>query len=211
MLKKINDILAGIPATVIAGMFLLLDLVPHLMEEFGGTAVPLNLLSFDPAWITVIISGIPLVYLAIWRVIYNPGISKISSALLITIAMIAAIAIGDLFAAGEVAWIRESHCSSWYNRQLLRSYGHPLSRSGRRIASCTLGSGFPPGPYVAEDDAWVDVTFLLRTAMFRRSVCTTASRCLNSRHISWLQNSFLFSSPALLPLDGSGRPVLSCS
>ena len=105
MLKKINDILAGIPATVIAGMFLLLDLVPHLIEESGGAAVHLNFLPFDPAWITVIISGIPLVYLAIWRVIYNPGISKISSALLITIAMIAAIAIGDLFAAGEVAWI----------------------------------------------------------------------------------------------------------
>ena len=105
MLKKINDILAGIPATAIAGIFLLLDLVPHLIEEFGGAAVHLNFLPFDPAWITVIISGIPLVYLAIWRVIYNPGISKISSALLITIAMIAAIAIGDLFAAGEVAWI----------------------------------------------------------------------------------------------------------
>lgn len=105
MLKKINDILAGIPATVIAGIFLLLDLVPHLIEEFGGATVHLNFLPFDPAWITVIISGIPLVYLAIWRVIYNPGISKISSALLITIAMIAAIAIGDLFAAGEVTWI----------------------------------------------------------------------------------------------------------
>src|SRR5699024_4480418 len=33
------------------------------------------------------------------------GISKISSALLIIIAMFAAIAIGDLFAAGEVAFI----------------------------------------------------------------------------------------------------------
>lgn len=105
MLKKINDFLAGVPATIVAGIFLLLDLVPHLMEEFGGSAVSLNFLPFDPAWVTVIISGIPMLYLAVWRVIYNPGISKISSALLISIAMIAAIAIGDLFAAGEVAWI----------------------------------------------------------------------------------------------------------
>lgn len=59
----------------------------------------------DPAWITVIISGIPLLYLASWRIIYNRGISKISSALLISVAMFAAIAIGDLFAAGEVAFI----------------------------------------------------------------------------------------------------------
>ena len=105
MLKKINDILAGLPATIIAGLFLLLDLVPHIIEEFGGSAVHLGFLPFDPAWVTVIISGIPMLYLAVWRVIHNPGISKISSALLISIAMIAAIAIGDLFAAGEVAWI----------------------------------------------------------------------------------------------------------
>ncbi|MBQ7930010.1 MAG: cation-transporting P-type ATPase, partial [Clostridia bacterium] len=105
MLKKINDILAGVPATIIAGLFLLLDLVPHIIEEFGGPAVHLDFLPFDPAWVTVIISGIPMLYLAVWRVIHNPGISKISSALLISIAMIAAIAIGDLFAAGEVAWI----------------------------------------------------------------------------------------------------------
>ena len=105
MLKKLNDFLAGVPATIVAGLFLLLDLVPHLVEEFGGTAVNLNFLPFDPAWVTVIISGIPMLYLALWRVIHNPGISKISSALLISIAMFAAIAIGDLFAAGEVAWI----------------------------------------------------------------------------------------------------------
>ena len=105
MLKKINDILAGVPATIAAGIFLLMDLVPHFLDEFGVAAVNLNFLPFDPAWVTVVISGIPMLYLAVWRVIHNPGISKISSALLITIAMIAAIAVGDLFAAGEVAWI----------------------------------------------------------------------------------------------------------
>ncbi|HIS46361.1 MAG TPA: cation-translocating P-type ATPase [Candidatus Scybalocola faecigallinarum] len=105
MLKKLNDFLAGLPMTIVAGVFLLLDLVPHLMEEFGGTPADLSFLPFDPAWVTIIISGIPLLYLAIWRIIHNPGISKISSALLICIAMFAAIAIGDLFAAGEVVFI----------------------------------------------------------------------------------------------------------
>lgn len=105
MLKKLNDFLAGLPMTIAAGVFLLLDLVPHLMEEFGGTPVQLSFLPFDPAWGTIVISGIPLLYLAIWRIIHNPGISKISSALLICIAMFAAIAIGDLFAAGEVVFI----------------------------------------------------------------------------------------------------------
>lgn len=96
MIKKMNDILAGIPATLIGGLFLILSFV------LPRTGVELLV---DPAWVTVIISGIPLLYLAVWRLIHNPGISKISSALLIVIAMFAAIEIGDLFATGEVAFI----------------------------------------------------------------------------------------------------------
>lgn len=96
MIKKFISYLEGLPATIVGGLFLVLSLVmPKL-----GVSLPV-----DPAWVTVIISGIPLLYLAVSRIIYNPGISKISSALLITIAMIAAICIGDLFAAGEVAFI----------------------------------------------------------------------------------------------------------
>ncbi|MDO4541206.1 MAG: cation-translocating P-type ATPase [Bacillota bacterium] len=96
MMKKINDLLAGIPMTIAAGCFLALSLVFKVIGKE---------MFIDPAWAGVVISGIPLLYLAIWRIIHNPGISKISSALLISIAMIAAIAIGDLFAAGEVALI----------------------------------------------------------------------------------------------------------
>ena len=96
MLRKINDFLAGMPMTLIGAFFLIISFVlPRV-----GVDLPVA-----PAWITVMISGIPLLYLAVWRIIHNPGISKISSALLITIAMFAAIAIGDLFAAGEVAFI----------------------------------------------------------------------------------------------------------
>ena len=105
LLKRLNDFLAGLPMTLVAAVFLLLDLVPHVMGEFGAAEVPPSFLPFDPAWVTVFICGIPLVYLAVWRIIYNSGISKISSALLISMAMFAAIAIGDFFAAGEVAFI----------------------------------------------------------------------------------------------------------
>lgn len=95
-MKKLTDFLAGIPMTIAGGICLLLSFVlPRL-----GIALPI-----DPAWITILISGVPLLYLAVWRIIHNPGIRKISSALLITVAMLAAIAIGDWFAAGEVAWI----------------------------------------------------------------------------------------------------------
>lgn len=92
MIKKINDLLSGVPMTIVGAIFLVLSFFK------------INFI-FDPAWITIVISGIPLVYLAVYRLIYNKGISKISSALLIVIGMIAAILIGDYFAAGEVVFI----------------------------------------------------------------------------------------------------------
>ena len=98
MIKKINDILAGWPMTIIGGIFLIASFIlPRIGYPAGE-----NL-----AWVCVVICGIPLLYLAIWRVICNKGIARISSALLISLAMIAALMIGDLFAAGEVAFIME--------------------------------------------------------------------------------------------------------
>ena len=73
MLKKINDSLAGIPMTIASGIFLAISLALSISD--------ISVL-IDPAWISVFISGIPLLYLSIWRIIHNPGISKISSALL---------------------------------------------------------------------------------------------------------------------------------
>ena len=105
LLKRLNDFLASLSMTLVAAAFLLLDLVPHVMEEFGQETACLQVLPFDPAWVTVAICGVPLLYLSVRRIICNRGISKISSALLISMAMLAAIAIGDLFAAGEVAFI----------------------------------------------------------------------------------------------------------
>ena len=96
MIKKAADFLMGIPMTIVGGVFLAASLVFMLMNITAP---------FDPAWVSVLICGLPLLYLAISRIILNKGISKISSALLISIAMIAAILIGDLFAAGEIAFI----------------------------------------------------------------------------------------------------------
>ena len=97
MLKKITDFLAGTKMTIVSGVFLALSLLCSYVFKLK--------LPVDPAWASVIISGIPLAYLAFWRIFNLPGIRKINSCLLITIAMVAAILIGDLFAAGEVAFI----------------------------------------------------------------------------------------------------------
>jgi heavy metal translocating P-type ATPase len=93
MLKRLSDFLSGWKMTVVSGVFLAASLV--LLLTGAKLAV-------DPAWVTVLISGYPLLYLAISRLIRQRWIS---SALLITIAMIASIFIGELFAAGEVAFI----------------------------------------------------------------------------------------------------------
>lgn len=79
--------------TAVSGVFLVISLITMLAR----VKVPV-----DPAWISIIISGIPMLYLAVTRLIYQKWIS---SALLISMAMIASMAIGEIFAAGEVAFI----------------------------------------------------------------------------------------------------------
>lgn len=55
-LKKLNHILEGIPATLVGGVFLVCSFIFPRM----GIKLPV-----DPAWVTVFISGIPLLYLAV--------------------------------------------------------------------------------------------------------------------------------------------------
>ncbi|MBQ7383787.1 MAG: cation-translocating P-type ATPase [Clostridia bacterium] len=95
-MERIIEFLEKVPMTIVSGVFLVLSFA---LPRFG------IVLPIDLAWVSVIVSGLPLLYSAVRKLIKNRGISKISSALLISVAMIAAIAIGDLFAAGEVAFI----------------------------------------------------------------------------------------------------------
>lgn len=99
MLKRTLEAFESVTATVIGGVFLLASLLVPIIFD---VEIPMYI---DPAWVAVVLSGIPLFVGAIRKLIFNKGISKISSALLISIAMIASIAIGDLFAAGEIAFI----------------------------------------------------------------------------------------------------------
>ncbi len=93
MIKKICNFLTTIPMTAISGIFLVISFI--LSGSFP----------IDPAWVSVVISGIPIFYSAIRKLIHNTGISKISSALLISSATVASLFIGDIFAAGEVVFI----------------------------------------------------------------------------------------------------------
>ena len=95
MIDEIIDFLFGLKMTIISGIFLLISVIFMIF----GINIPLYL---NPAWGTVIISGIPMLLLAMVRLIREKWIS---SALLIAIAMVASLLIGEVFAAGEVAWI----------------------------------------------------------------------------------------------------------
>ena len=95
MIDEITDFLFGLKMTVVSGIFLLIAVIFMIF----GIDVPTYL---NPAWGTVIISGIPMLLLAMTRLIREKWVS---SALLIAIAMIASLMIGQVFAAGEVAWI----------------------------------------------------------------------------------------------------------
>ncbi|MDR2349825.1 MAG: hypothetical protein LBF41_04250, partial [Deltaproteobacteria bacterium] len=85
--------LESVSATTFGGIFLLASFVLWLFDRT---------LPVDPAWVTIFVSGIPLVYLALKRLFLEKAIS---SALLIDMAMVASIYVGEIFAAGEVVFI----------------------------------------------------------------------------------------------------------
>ena len=98
---RIFDFLASLKITVVGGALLAASLAIMLatggsMHGHTGGAM------FDPAWITVALCGIPILYNALYALFIE---KMISAALLISIAMAASIAIGEVFAAGEVAFI----------------------------------------------------------------------------------------------------------
>lgn len=92
---KIIEMFEGLKMTIVGGVFLAISLILILT----GTKIPSYM---NPAWVTIVICGLPLLYLAISRLIYEHWIS---SALLIVMAMIASLFIGEIFAAGEVCFI----------------------------------------------------------------------------------------------------------
>ncbi|MBS3977295.1 MAG: cation-translocating P-type ATPase [Syntrophomonadaceae bacterium] len=78
--------------TAVSGLFLVFSWFGWFKEQLG----------FDPAWISILISGTPIVKGAIVG-LFTRG--DIKAGLLVSIALIAAVAIGEYFAAGEVAFI----------------------------------------------------------------------------------------------------------
>ena len=96
LFSRIYELFSSLSMTVVGGASLAASLLFMLINI--DVAV-------EPAWIAMVICGYPLLYNAIWIIIYENGVLKISSSLLVSIAMVSSIAIGELFAAGQVAFI----------------------------------------------------------------------------------------------------------
>lgn len=92
-MKRLIDFCNSIKMTIISGIFLIISFILMILKIE---------LPIDPAWVSIIISGLPLFYSAITRLIFQRWVS---SALLITVGMIASIMINEIFAAGEIAFI----------------------------------------------------------------------------------------------------------
>ena len=132
MIDEITDFLFGLKMTIISGIFLLISVIFMIF----GINTPIYL---NPAWGTVIISGIPMLLLAMTRLIREKWIS---SALLIAIAMVASLMIGEVFAAGEVAWIMAlgALLEDWTVERAkkgLRNLINLTPQTGRRITDGT--------------------------------------------------------------------------
>jgi heavy metal translocating P-type ATPase len=79
--------------TVMSGVFLIASIFGWVRQ-----------LPFDPAWAAILISGIPIVYGAAKGLITE---FDVTADVLVAIALVAAVAIGEYFAAGEVAFIMQ--------------------------------------------------------------------------------------------------------
>ena len=92
-LETLSELCAGVRMTALSGVCLAVSLWLLLTDR--AVAV-------DPVWVTVAVSGYPLVFEALHSLLKE---KRITSSLLVSLAMGASLAIGELFAAGEVAFI----------------------------------------------------------------------------------------------------------
>ncbi len=93
MLQKLDRCLSGIRMTLLSGVFLGASLALLLSGRQSAA---------DPALVTVLLSGYPIVYAALTNLLQE---RQITSELLVSLAIAAALAAGEIFAAGEVAFI----------------------------------------------------------------------------------------------------------
>ncbi len=102
-IKKLftDEMSRGIIFSIVSLPALVLSFIMHGGHSHGGSGISFSML-LDPAMVPVILCGIPIMAYAFKR-FFRSG--NIRAGLLVSVAMIAALCIGEVFAAGEVAFI----------------------------------------------------------------------------------------------------------
>ncbi len=109
--EKVSEFLSQPIPTLAAGACVIISFILQRIGVIGGSGLPSIL---DPAWIAVIVCGLPILHEAIEAMCEKDGIARISSELLVSMAMLASIVLfflsdesdeSGIFAAGEVAFI----------------------------------------------------------------------------------------------------------
>lgn len=139
-INKYENSLTYFPAVLLSGICLIISFFGEYILPFLGDGSK-NMFMVNVAWISIVISGIPLLITAIKRL----AVGWISSPLLISIAMVAAIYIGDIFAAGEVAFIMAIGAliedkTVEKAKQGLKGLLNLVPTTGRKIVAQTDGS-----------------------------------------------------------------------
>ncbi len=103
-MNKIVEFTKGIPMTVAGAVFLIIGYITGY-GHLGHTEHVNSSFPFNFCYLAVLICGISPVYNAIKKLIFEKGLRKISGALLVSVAMIASLLTGEVFACGEIAFI----------------------------------------------------------------------------------------------------------
>ncbi len=136
--KSEESLTAKIPL-LISGVCILVSLLGEYVVPFFNNGAP-NEFMVNFAWVSIILSGAPLLITAIKRIL----VGWISSPLLISIAMLAAVYIGDIFAAGEVAFIMAigaylEERTVEKTKKGIHDLINLVPTTGRRITKCKTG------------------------------------------------------------------------
>ncbi len=131
MFMRLTQFLSRGPVIILGGLL--------LVASFFWSRTGLSPYA-DPALITVFLCGIPIVFRAYMRLTKSVGMARISSPLLITLAMIASLSTKQFFAAGEVAFIMAigqflEHKTAARARKGLRKLISLTPTQGRRLSA----------------------------------------------------------------------------
>lgn len=100
LLQRLYQLVQTLPFLMASGFAIAISFFGQYLLPIAGVNSATLVISF--AWITVIISGIPLVFDGLHALITR---RQLTSSLLITLAMMAGIYSNDVFTAGEVAFL----------------------------------------------------------------------------------------------------------